>query len=113
MNKISVIIPVYNAENTIDRCLDSVTKQTFGNLEIILIDDGSQDNSKEKYQEWAKKDNRIKIITQKNRGVSAARNAGINIATGDYIAFVDSDDWIDSTMYEKLLKKANMRTMSL
>lgn len=99
---ISVIIPVYNTEKYIPRCLNSVLAQTYKNLEIILIDDGSKDNSGKVCDEYAKKDNRIKVIYQKNQGVSVARNAGLRIAKGDYIGFVDSDDYIYPNMYESL-----------
>jgi glycosyltransferase involved in cell wall biosynthesis len=106
MRKISVIIPVYNAEKYIRQCLDSVIKQTFANLEIICVNDGSQDNSDKILAEYAAADSRIKILTQDNQGLSAARNAGIKIAGGDYIGFVDSDDYVDLDFYEKLLAVA-------
>ena len=99
---ISIIIPVYNVEKYIDKCLDTVTNQTYKNLEIIVIDDGSTDNSGKICDEWAKKDNRIKVIHQNNTGLSAARNRGIECCEGAYIAFVDSDDFVDIHMYEKL-----------
>jgi glycosyltransferase involved in cell wall biosynthesis len=101
-DKISVIVPVYNVENFIRKCIDSILNQTFTNLEIILVNDGSTDNSGKICEEYAKKDKRIIVIQQKNRGQSAARNAGLDIATGDYIGFVDSDDYIASNMYEIL-----------
>ena len=99
---ISVIIPVYNVEKYLRECLDSVLAQTYKNLEIILIDDGSPDNCGKICDEYAQKDNRIKVIHQVNQGVSAARNAGLKVATGEYIAFVDSDDFIKPDMYEYL-----------
>ena len=100
---ISVIIPVYKVEQYLDKCVESVVSQTYKNLEIILVDDGSPDNCPAMCDEWAKKDSRIKVIHKKNGGVADARNIGIDNATGDYIAFVDSDDYLDKTMYEKLL----------
>lgn len=104
MNKlISVIVPVYNVEKYLDRCVESIVNQTYKNLEIILIDDGATDNSPEMCDEWKKKDNRIKVIHKKNGGLSDARNCGIDTATGDYFAFVDSDDYIDEKMYECLI----------
>ncbi len=103
MEKISVIVPVYNVENYIDKCVESIVNQTYANLEIILIDDGSTDSSGRKCDEWAKKDNRIIVIHKENGGLSDARNAGLKVATGDYIGFVDSDDWIADEMYDKLL----------
>ena len=93
--KISVIIPVYNVEKYLKRCLDSVINQTYKNLEIILVDDGSTDNSGKICDEYAKNDKRIIVIHKENGGVSVARNIGLDICTGDYVNFIDSDDWID------------------
>ena len=101
--KISVIIPVYNVEKYLQKCLDSVINQTYKNLEIICINDGSPDNSGKILDEYAKKDSRIIVIHQENAGVSAARNRGLEIATGEYIAFVDSDDWLKPECYELAL----------
>ena len=109
MNKtplISVIVPVYKVEKFLNRCVESIVNQTYKNLEIILVDDGSPDNCPKMCDEWAQKDKRIKIIHQKNSGVSSARNNGIKQATGDYIAFVDSDDWIEPETYESVLNLA-------
>ena len=100
---ISVIIPIYNVEAYLDECIASVIAQTYSNLEIILVDDGSPDNCPQMCDEWAAKDSRIRVIHKENGGLSDARNAGIDIATGEYIAFVDSDDWIVPEMYEKML----------
>ena len=100
---ISVIIPVYRVEKYLDECVQSVVSQTYTNLEIILVDDGSPDNCPQMCDEWAKKDKRIKVIHKKNGGASAARNAGLDIANGEYIGFVDSDDFIGKCMYETLL----------
>lgn len=105
MNKISIIIPVYQVEKYIKRCLDSILSQTYSNLEIILIDDGSRDMSGKICDEYAIKDSRIKVIHQDNAGVSAARNKGLDICTGDYITFVDSDDFLEPFMYEKMMEK--------
>lgn len=101
---ISVIVPVYKVEKYLDRCISSIANQTYKNLEIILIDDGSPDRCPQMCDEWEKKDSRIKVIHKENGGASAARNAGLKAATGQYIAFVDSDDWIEPDMYEKLYK---------
>lgn len=101
---LSVIIPIYNIEQYISKCLDSVLSQTYTNLEIILVDDGSTDNSGKICDTYEKKDSRIKIIHQKNSGLSSARNKGIDISTGQYIGFVDGDDYIDKDMFEILLK---------
>lgn len=100
---ISIIIPVYKVENYLDRCLKSVVNQTYRNLEIILIDDGSPDRCPEMCDFWAEKYNRIKVIHKKNAGVSAARNDGLAIAQGDLIGFVDSDDVIHPSMYEEMV----------
>lgn len=99
---ISVIVPVYKVEPYIDRCIDSIVNQTYRNLEIILVDDGSPDRCPEICESWAEKDSRIKVIHKENGGLSAARNCGIECCHGDYIGFVDSDDWIEPDMYEKL-----------
>ena len=99
---ISVIIPVYNVEDYIDECMERVTGQTFGDLEIILINDGSEDGSKEKCLEWAKKDKRIRFLDQENRGVAVARNRGIDAARGEYIAFCDPDDLPDTELIASL-----------
>lgn len=104
-DKISVIVPIYNVEPYLRRCIDSIINQTYENLEIILVDDGSPDNCGQICDDYAKKDTRIKVIHKKNGGLSDARNAGMKIATGDYIGFVDSDDWIHENMYEILLYK--------
>lgn len=100
---ISVIIPIYNVEAYLEDCIDSIVKQRHKNLEIILIDDGSTDNCSAICDAWAEKDSRIKVIHKVNGGLSDARNAGLEVASGDYIAFVDSDDWILPEMYEKML----------
>lgn len=101
---ISIIVPVYNMEKYLEKCVDSILKQTYQNLEIILVNDGSKDSSGLMCDEYADKDQRIKVIHQKNAGLSAARNIGINTATGNYLSFVDSDDWIDPQTYEVLVE---------
>ena len=102
--KVSVIIPVYNVEKYLNRCIESVVNQTYTNLEIILVDDGSPDNCPQMCDEWASKDCRIKVIHKENTGAGLARNAGIENATGDYITFVDSDDYIALETIEKCIK---------
>lgn len=99
---ISIIVPVYNVEAYLDRCMESILKQTYKRLEIILVDDGSTDSSGEKCDAYAKQDSRIKVMHKKNGGLSDARNAGLALATGDYIGYVDSDDWIEPDMYQSL-----------
>ena len=106
MKKISIIVPIYNAKEHLDKCVESILEQTEKNLEIILVDDGSKDNSFEICKKYEKIDQRVKVIHQENAGVSVARNHGIEIAEGEYIGFVDSDDWIEPVMYERLLKEA-------
>ena len=106
---ISVIVPVYNVEKYLNRCVQSIVDQTYKNLEIILVDDGSPDHCPEICDEWVEKDNRIKVIHKKNGGLSSARNAAIDIISGEYVTFVDSDDWIDLDMIASMLEfaKAN------
>ena len=99
---ISVIVPVYNVEPYLRRCIDSILAQTYENLEIILVDDGSPDRCGEICDEYARLDRRIRVIHQENSGVSAARNAALAVAEGEYIGFVDSDDWIEPNMYEEM-----------
>lgn len=111
MNLISVIIPVYNGEKYIKRCINSLINQTYKNIEIIIINDGSKDNSINIIKEISEKDKRIIIIDKENQGVSIARNAGIEKASGDYIMFVDVDDWVKTNMIEqmyKVIKKENV-----
>ena len=100
---VSVIVPVYNVETYLNRCVESIVKQNYKDLEIILVDDGSTDRCGEMCDKWAQKDDRIKVIHKKNGGLSDARNAGIEAATGEYIGFVDSDDWIEPDMYQDLV----------
>ena len=104
--KVSIIVPVYNVEQFLYECLDSVLSQTYNNIEAVLVDDGSTDNSGKLCDTYSKKDSRIKVIHQKNQGLSAARNTGIDAATGDYLLFVDSDDVISEHMVEDLLRIA-------
>jgi glycosyltransferase involved in cell wall biosynthesis len=102
-NLISIIIPVYNVEKYLNRCVDSIVNQTYSNIEIILVDDGSKDKSGEICDKYAMKDQRIKVFHKKNGGLSDARNYGLKEATGDYISFVDSDDWLETDIYEKCM----------
>lgn len=102
---ISVIVPVYNVEPYLDRCVQSVADQTYANLEILLVDDGSPDNCPAMCDAWARKDRRVRVIHKENGGLSDARNAGMAAATGEYIAFVDSDDWVE-TDYLRVLHDA-------
>ena len=98
----SIIVPVYNVEQYLRQCIDSILGQTFADFELILVDDGSPDNCPEICDEYAKKDERVKVLHKENGGLSDARNAGLEIATGEYIAFVDSDDYVAPDMYESL-----------
>lgn len=102
MSKISIIVPIYNVEKYLNKCIESIVAQTYKNLEIILVDDGSLDNCPQMCDEWAKKDERIKVIHKVNGGVSSARNAGLHVATGEYIQFVDSDDFLELDACETL-----------
>lgn len=101
---VSVIVPIYNVEPYLDRCIRSIVDQTYRNLEIILVDDGSPDGSPEICDLWAKSDSRIRVIHKENGGLSSARNAGLDLCDGVYIGFVDSDDWVEPEMYETLLR---------
>lgn len=101
---ISVIVPIYNVEKYLDQCLETIVNQTYWNLEIILVDDGSLDRCPEKCEQWAEKDSRIRVIHKGNAGLGYARNSGLDIAQGKYVAFIDSDDYIDINMIETLYK---------
>lgn len=103
---ISVIVPVYNVEPYLRKCLDSILAQTYQDLEILIIDDGSTDGSGKICDEYPEKDERIRVFHTENKGLSAARNLGLDNATGDWIGFIDSDDWIEPDMYEVLIKRA-------
>lgn len=106
MNKkeelISIVVPVYKVEKYLNKCIESILNQTYKNLEIILVDDGSPDRCGEICDEYAKKDDRVKVVHQENRGVSACRNLGIDISNGDFVGFIDSDDYIAENMYQQL-----------
>ena len=110
---VSVIVPVYNVEKYLDRCIQSIEDQSYKYLEIILVDDGSPDNCPEICDEWAKKDSRIVVIHKANGGLSDARNAGMNVATGEYISFIDSDDWIEHDFLELLLNEINDKNVDI
>ena len=99
---ISVIVPIYKVEDYLDRCIQSLVNQTYKNLEIILVDDGSPDDCPRICDEWEKRDHRIKVIHQENKGLSAARNVAMRICTGEYLIFVDGDDVISNDMIESL-----------
>lgn len=100
---ISVTVPIYNVEKYLEKCIQSIVNQTYKNLEIILVDDGSPDSSPQICDNWAKIDSRIKVVHQINSGVSAARNTGLKLSSGDFVTFVDGDDFIDTDMYETLV----------
>ena len=103
---ISAIVPAYNVEKYLERCVNSILIQTYENFEIILVDDGSKDQSVEICDKFAQEDNRIKVIHKENGGLSSARNAGMKIAEGKYIVFIDSDDDIEPNMFELMLQAA-------
>lgn len=105
--KISIIVPVYKVELYLEKCINSILNQTFKDFELILVDDGSPDRCGEICDEYAKKDNRIVVVHKENGGQASARNVGLDIARGDYIGFVDSDDWIEADMYEVLYNMCN------
>ena len=103
---ISVVIPIYNRESTLQKCVDSVLAQTYKNIEVILVNDGSTDRSEDICRSYEQIDPRVKVISKENGGLSSARNAGIDKSCGEYIFFIDSDDWIDSDTLEVLLNAA-------
>ena len=101
---ISIVIPIYNVEKYLKRCVDSVINQTYKNIEIIVVNDGSNDHTQEICEKICQEDTRVILINKKNGGVSSARNKGIDLAKGEYISFCDSDDYVDQSIFEKLLK---------
>ena len=105
MKIISIIVPVYNVVQYLDQCVSSLVHQSYSAIEILLIDDGSSDGSAEICDEWSKKDSRVRVFHTENRGVAHARNIGLTHAKGNYIGFVDSDDWVDIDMYETMMVK--------
>lgn len=111
--KISIIVPIYNVENYLEKCIDSIVAQSFKDFELILVNDGSTDQSGEICEKYAEKDNRITVIHQENKGVSAARNTGINRAKGEYIGFVDPDDDIEPDMYKELYEQAHINNADM
>lgn len=102
-DKVSIIIPIYNTEKYLEKCLESIRTQTYSDIEVIMIDDGSTDASKNVANGYAERDNRFRLFYQENAGVSAARNHGLDVAEGEYILFIDSDDWLEPQMVEKLV----------
>lgn len=102
---VSIIVPVYNVEKYLDQCVNSLINQTYDKIEIILVDDGSKDNSGRLCDEWAKKSNKIKAVHKKNAGLGMARNTGLEHVTGNYVMFIDSDDYLAENVVEKLLEK--------
>ncbi|MBO4693989.1 MAG: glycosyltransferase [Clostridia bacterium] len=113
MSKLSIIVPVYNVAPFLNRCIDSILAQTLSDWELILVDDGSKDISGDICDDYADKDTRIKVIHKENGGAGSARNAGLQTATGDYVAFPDSDDWIDPDAYEFCIKKMEEQKLDL
>ena len=111
--RVSIVVPVYNVERYLRQCLDSLVNQTYQNVEIICVDDGSTDASSEILTEYALKNSRVRVIRQKNSGLSAARNVGFSFATGEYVMYVDSDDWIDVRTCEKAVFKAEEHAADL
>ena len=110
---VSIVLPIYNVEKYLDRCINSIVNQTYRNLEIILVDDGSPDACPKKCDEWAKRDNRIKVIHKKNAGLGYARNTGIENASGEYICFFDSDDYIAADTIEKTYCSAKINNSDM
>lgn len=113
MKKISIIVPVYKVESYLARCIDSILAQTYQNFELILVDDGSPDNCGEICDNYAEKDDRVLVIHKPNGGVSSARNAGVDLATGEYIGFIDSDDYISRDMYSDMIDLLEMNQLDI
>lgn len=113
MAKLSIIVPVYNVENDLPKCIESILSQNYRNFELILVNDGSPDNCPQIIEQYKEQDARIISIHQENKGVSAARNAGLDIATGEYIGFVDADCWIDTQMYSQMIAYAEEHKLDL
>ena len=113
MPKVSVIIPVYNVERYLNKCVQSIVDQTLDSLEIILVDDESPDACPQMCEEWARKDNRIKVIHKKNGGLGFARNSGLELATGEYVTFCDSDDWIEPEVYQTTYEKCKEKDLDI
>ena len=113
MVKVSVIVPVYNVDKYLEECLDSIVNQTLNDIEIICVNDGSTDGSLKILEDYASKDDRIKIITQENGGLSVARNTGIDVAKGEYLSFVDSDDFIGLEMFDKMYDQAHSQDLDI
>ena len=103
---VTLIVPVYNVEKYLNRCIDSILNQTLEDFELILVDDGSKDNSGNICDEYMRKDRRVKVIHKENGGLSDARNSGIEISTGEYLSFIDSDDWVEKEFLETLYNNA-------
>lgn len=113
MPKVSIVVPVYNVEKYLDRCMQSLLNQTLEEIEIILVDDGSPDNCPQLCDEYAHKDSRIKVIHKHNAGLGEACNSGLEAATGEYVAFCDSDDWVDREMYQTLYHMAQQENATM
>ena len=113
MPKVSVIIPVYNVERYLNKCVQSIVDQTLDSLEIILVDDESPDACPQMCEEWARMDNRIKVIHKKNGGLGFARNSGLELATGEYVTFCDSDDWIEPEAYQTTYEKCKEKDLDI
>lgn len=107
--KVSIVVPIYKVEKYIDRCLDSLLNQTLKDIEIILVDDGSPDNCPKICDEYVQKDARVRVIHKQNEGLGYARNSGMDVAAGEYIAFVDSDDFVDVKMFGTLYSEAKKK----
>lgn len=113
MKKLSVIVPIYNAEKTLAKCVDSILNQEYADMEILLIDDGSCDSSLALCWKYAQRDKRVVVYHKENAGLVAARKSGVKVATGEYIGFVDSDDYLDADMYSSLMKEANEKNSDI
>lgn len=113
MIKVSIIVPIYNVEKYLHQCVDSLLNQTLREIEVILVDDGSPDSCPRICDEYKKKDTRVKVVHKQNGGLSDARNAGMKLVEGEYVAFIDSDDYVDLYMFEKLYAAAKERNLDV
>ena len=113
MPKVSILVPIYNVEKYLNQCIDSLLSQTLKDIEIILLDDGSKDASSKMCDEYATKDKRIKLIHKENSGYGATMNVGLRVATGEYIGIVESDDWVEPTMFENLYSLAKQHNVDV
>lgn len=111
--KLSVIVPVFKVEQFLNKCIDSILNQSYTNIEVILVDDGSPDSCPQICDDYQRKDPRVKVVHKQNGGLSSARNAGLDIASGEYVSFVDSDDWLESDAYSEMINQCVINKLDI